>query len=214
MGKWSRDEVEAAAALAARNLGFTELLPEQKEVITAFVEGQDVFVSLPTGFGKTLCFAALPGMFDRLSKYRLVEVFHSLLEPGHKQTIVASFSSTTSPLRLIIATIAFGMGINCPNVRQIIHYGAPEDIDTYIQETGCASRDRQPASALILSRRRRVHVGEDMAGYLKLKDQACRRDYLFKDYDDYRNNATSKCVCCDLCKPSCKCNQCSQVCDK
>ena len=65
MGKWSRDEVEAAAALAARNLGFTELLPEQKEVITAFVEGQDVFVSLPTGFGKTLCFAALPGTFDR-----------------------------------------------------------------------------------------------------------------------------------------------------
>ena len=39
MNKWSRDEVEAAAALAARNLGFTELLSEQKEVIMGFVEG-------------------------------------------------------------------------------------------------------------------------------------------------------------------------------
>ena len=62
MSKWSRYEVEAAAALAARNLGFTELLSEQK-IITAYVEGQDVFgVSLLTGFGKTLCFANLPGI--------------------------------------------------------------------------------------------------------------------------------------------------------
>ena len=101
------------------------------------------------------------------------------------------------------------MGINCPNVRQIVHYGAPEDKDTYIQETGRAGRDGKPASALLLTRKRRVHIGEDMADYLKLEYGGCRRDNLFKDYDDYRNNATTPCSCCDLCKPSCTCKQCS-----
>ena len=48
-----------------------------------------------------------PGAPDK-SKYRLVEVFHSVLEPDHKQTIVASFSSTASPLCLVIATVTFG----------------------------------------------------------------------------------------------------------
>ena len=61
--------------------GFTELLSERKEVITAFVEGQKVFVSLPTGFGKTLCIAALPGTFDHLrgDEQRSIVVFVSPL---------------------------------------------------------------------------------------------------------------------------------------
>ena len=143
------------------------------------------------------------------SKYRLVEAFHSLLEPCHKEKIVSSFCSLTSPLRLVIATIAFGMGINCPNVRKIIHYGAPEDLDTYIQETGRAGRDGQHASALIICRKRCARITDDMAGYLKLKDQSCRRDYLFKDYDDYTNKVNSLCMCCDLCKSTCKCTKCS-----
>ena len=53
------------------------------------------------------------------SKYRLVEAFHSLLEPCHKEKIASSFCSVTSPFRLVIATIAFGMGINCPNVQKL-----------------------------------------------------------------------------------------------
>ena len=54
MSKWSKEEIEAAAALAARNLRFSELYSEQRQVIVAFVEAQEVFMSLPTGFGKTL----------------------------------------------------------------------------------------------------------------------------------------------------------------
>ena len=52
-----------------------------------------------------------------------------------------------SPSRLIIATSAFGMGIDCPDVRQIIHWSVPEDTETYIQESG---RDGKPAIALIM----------------------------------------------------------------
>lgn len=49
-----------------RTLGFSQLRPEQRDAIVAFVRRQDVFVSLPTGYGKTLCFVALPWTFDRL----------------------------------------------------------------------------------------------------------------------------------------------------
>ena len=45
--------------LAAQNLGYLSLKEEQREVITNFVQGKDVFAVLPTGFGKSLCYACL-----------------------------------------------------------------------------------------------------------------------------------------------------------
>ena len=57
--------IDAAIAKAASTLGFT-LKPEQERCLRKFVGGKDVFVSLPTGFGKSLCFILLPPIFDVL----------------------------------------------------------------------------------------------------------------------------------------------------
>ena len=55
-----------AIAKAATSLGYSKLKPEQEQAITYFARGNDVFVALPTGYGKSLCFALLPRVFDLL----------------------------------------------------------------------------------------------------------------------------------------------------
>ena len=47
-------------------MGYTKLKPPQEEIITEYVLGKDVFVSLPTGFGKSICYGCLPIVFDKL----------------------------------------------------------------------------------------------------------------------------------------------------
>ena len=57
--------MDVESALTAR-LRYEELKDEQKEAVKAFANGKDVFVSLPTGYGKSLCYQILPVLFDAL----------------------------------------------------------------------------------------------------------------------------------------------------
>ena len=69
-----------------------------------------------------------PPNAPNIVKYRLVDMYTKCTEPSVKEDIISCFSRQDGKLRIVIATIAFGMGLDCPDVHQIIHWGASSDI--------------------------------------------------------------------------------------
>ena len=66
-----------------------------------------------------------------------------------KDKILPSFTDIDGSVRIVVATIAFGMGLDAPNVRQVIHWGPSDSVESYLQESGRAGRDGDSATAIL-----------------------------------------------------------------
>ena len=103
-----------------------------------------------------------------------------------KNTIVKQFT-TASPLRVAICTIAFGMGIDSPDVRTIIHWGVSGDCDMYVQESDRASRDGMQSCAITYYGKgdfNKKHISPQMIKYCINEEKQSHREILFEEFDD------------------------------
>ncbi|TYZ62163.1 hypothetical protein PybrP1_009634 [[Pythium] brassicae (nom. inval.)] len=87
----------------------------------------------------------LPGGAARWA--RRIAYYHARMDADAKEKVRAGFLS--GRVRVVIATIAFGMGIDKQNVRCVVHVHLPSSVENYLQQVGRAGRDGKPAAGLL-----------------------------------------------------------------
>jgi len=143
---------------------------------------------------------------------RPTRAYHAGLEPQQRQDNARAFVSSED--MVMVATIAFGMGIDKPDVRFVAHAGVPKSIEAYYQETGRAGRDGDPATAMLFwgaedfarARRRIETEVEDarkngerqrlnaLAGLVEAT--GCRRAILLRHFGEHPPAACGNCDNC------------------
>ena len=138
--------------------------------------------------------------------------YHAGLPDRERERVQEAFQR--DDLQVVVATVAFGMGIDKPNIRFVVHYDLPKNIESYYQETGRAGRDDLPAEALLLfgygdiaiarglienggnpeQNRIELHKLNAMVGFAEAR--TCRRRVLLGYFSE-----TPACDCgnCDIC---------------
>jgi ATP-dependent DNA helicase RecQ len=134
------------------------------EHVTGDAEKQGELLRLLEGTeGNGIVYAATVKHVEEVTKFLQQEGFevlayHGRLNAGRRKEAQDRFMA--GELEAIVATNAFGMGIDRPDIRFVVHYDLPASLEAYYQEAGRAGRDAQPARCVLLydGRDRRTHL--------------------------------------------------------
>jgi ATP-dependent DNA helicase RecQ len=126
----------------------------------------------------------------------------------------------TDKIDIVVATVAFGMGINKSNVRYVVHHDVPRSIESYYQETGRAGRDGLASEALLFydekdgarvrqwidqgetAERNQLELQKFAAMEAFAEAQTCRRQVLLNYFSEFSDKACGNCdICLDPPKP-------------
>lgn len=136
--------------------------------------------------------------YSSLVEYRYITMYTSAATVEMKEKVMSLFSGESS-MRLIIATTAFSMGVDCPDVRQIIHWGASCSLEQYAQEIGRAGRDSQASKAILIKTKYSRFTEASMRNYVE-NTETCRRAELYKSFIMYEHDSSvDHNECCDIC---------------
>ncbi|MGH7701347.1 MAG: RecQ family ATP-dependent DNA helicase [Gemmatimonadales bacterium] len=122
--------------------------------------------------------------------------YHAGLTVEVRRRVLGAF--LRDRVRVVVATTAFGMGIDKPDVRRVLHWGPAYTLEGYYQEAGRAGRDGRPAECRILWRPEdfaRGPVAPAMRCYVEARQ--CRRAMLLR----YFGERSVPCAGCDRCAP-------------
>jgi superfamily II DNA helicase RecQ len=150
---------------------------------------------------------------DKETGLYVCEKFTACSSEETKSKILASFTQPNGFVRIVVATIAFGMGLDTPNVRTIIHWGLPESEEAYVQETGRSGRDGKQSYAILyynsLDVSTNSKVNDSIRNYC-MNHSKCRGKLLLKEFSVDCNIKSPQLLhlCCDVCSQRCMCETC------
>ena len=135
-------------------------------------------------------------------------MYHTNTEKNVQEEIIQSFGVDDGIIRVLIATIAYGMGVDCKGVYNTIIFGHPADVDDYVQMAGRIGRDGKASRAITVqypggSAGRTT--SEDMKAFLK--GDRCRREIIREVFDTVTRGDISPQNCCDVCSQNHLCEE-------
>ena len=134
------------------NLSFAVLPTQKATKLTDILSAIEANLP-PEGASGAVVYCATRSATERVAEFLkgqglAADYFHAGLPPDRKRDVQEAFR--TGQLRVIAATNAFGMGIDKPDIRLVVHGDIPGSLENYLQEAGRAGRDRAPANCVLL----------------------------------------------------------------